>query len=79
MMSWCLDSARRRRMLCSGRTVSVSCLEGFTFHDTRHTAATMIAKKIDVQDLDKMFGWIDPKMAMVYYNPHGSSTAARLE
>ncbi|MBO9329243.1 tyrosine-type recombinase/integrase [Achromobacter xylosoxidans] len=53
-------------------------LEGFTFHDTRHTAATMIAKKIDVLDLCKMFGWTDPKMAMVYYNPHGSSIAAKL-
>ncbi|AKQ59688.1 Phage integrase family protein [Bordetella hinzii] len=53
-------------------------LEGFTFHDTRHTAATMISKKIDVLDLCKMFGWTDPKMAMVYYNPHASSIAARL-
>lgn len=53
-------------------------LSGFTFHDTRHTAATMIAKKIDVLDLCKMFGWTDPKMAMVYYNPHGSSIAAKL-
>ncbi len=53
-------------------------LSGFTFHDSRHTAATMIAKKIDVLDLCKMFGWTDPKMAMVYYNPHGSSIAAKL-
>ncbi|MFU2052873.1 tyrosine-type recombinase/integrase [Bordetella hinzii] len=53
-------------------------LEGFTFHDTRHTAATMISKNIDVLDLCKMFGWTDPKMAMVYYNPHASSIAARL-
>lgn len=53
-------------------------LDGFTFHDTRHTAATMISKKIDVLDLCKMFGWTDPKMAMVYYNPHASSIAARL-
>lgn len=53
-------------------------LAGFTFHDTRHTAATMVARKIDVLDLCKMFGWTDPKMAMVYYNPHGSSIAAKL-
>lgn len=53
-------------------------LSGFTFHDSRHTAATMIAKKIDVLDLCKMFGWTDPKMAMVYYNQHGSSIADRL-
>jgi integrase len=53
-------------------------LSGFTFHDTRHTAATMIAKKVQILDLCKMFGWKDPKMAMVYYNPHASSIAALL-
>lgn len=53
-------------------------LEGFTWHDTRHTAATMISKKLDVLDLCKVFGWTDPKMAMKYYNPHASSIAALL-
>lgn len=53
-------------------------LEGFTFHDSRHTAATMLAKYIDVLDLCKMFGWKDPKMAMVYYNPKASDIADRL-
>jgi len=53
-------------------------LEGFTWHDTRHTAATMISKRIPVLDLCKMFGWTDPKMAMVYYNPHASSIADML-
>lgn len=50
-------------------------LEGFTWHDTRHTAATMISKRTPVLDLCKMFGWTDPKMAMVYDNPHASSIA----
>lgn len=53
-------------------------LRGFTFHDTRHTAATMIARYLDVLDLCKMFGWKDPKMAMVYYNPTASDIASRL-
>lgn len=53
-------------------------LDDFTFHDARHTAATMISKKIDVLDLCKMFGWTDPKMSMVYYNPHASSIADQL-
>lgn len=53
-------------------------LDGFTWHDTRHTAATMISKKVDVLDLCKIFGWTDPKMAMKYYNPHASSIAALL-
>lgn len=50
-------------------------LEGFTWHDTRHTAATMLSKKVAVLDLCKIFGWTDPKMAMIYYNPHASTLA----
>lgn len=53
-------------------------LDGFTFHDTRHTAATRIAKKIMLPDLVKMFGWSDPKMALVYYNPTATEIAERL-
>lgn len=53
-------------------------LEGFTFHDTRHTAATMMAKKVDVLTLCKIMGWTDPKMAMVYYNPSVSTIARML-
>lgn len=50
-------------------------LEGFTFHDTRHTAATRIAQKLKLLDLCKMFGWHDPKKAMIYYNPTATEIA----
>jgi len=52
-------------------------LDGFTFHDARHTAATRIAKnpKIKLLDLCKMFGWQDPKKAMIYYNPTATEIA----
>lgn len=53
-------------------------LEGFTFHDTRHTAATRLAPKLPLLDLCKMFGWLDPKRAMTYYNPTASDIAKRL-
>ncbi|WP_335955255.1 site-specific integrase, partial [Acinetobacter guillouiae] len=53
-------------------------LEGFTFHDARHTAATRIALKIPLLDLCKMFGWSNPKRAMTYYNPTASEIALRL-
>jgi len=53
-------------------------LEGFTFHDSRHTAATRLAPKIDVLTLCKVFGWSSPKMAMTYYNPSPADIAARL-
>jgi integrase len=54
-------------------------LSGFVFHDSRHTAATNIAKKVDVLTLCKIFGWSDPKMAMIYYNPKAADLARMLD
>lgn len=54
-------------------------LSGFTFHDSRHTAATRIAQVLHVLDLCKMFGWTDPKRAMIYYNPTADQIADRLD
>lgn len=53
-------------------------LSGFTFHDTRHTAATWLAQRINVLDLCKAFGWSNPAMAMVYYNPTAADIAKRM-
>ena len=53
-------------------------LSGFTFHDSRHTAATRLAGRLHVLDLCKMFGWADPKQAMTYYNPKATSITAIL-
>jgi integrase len=53
-------------------------LAGFTFHDTRHTAATMLARRLDVLDLCKMFGWKNTTRALTYYNPTASDIARRL-
>lgn len=53
-------------------------LSGFTFHDSRHTAATMMARRMDVLTLCEVMGWSDPKMAMIYYNPDVSVIAAML-
>jgi integrase len=38
-------------------------LSGFTFHDSRHCAATWIALsgKLSILQMTKMFGWTDPK------------------
>jgi integrase len=50
-------------------------LDGFTFHDARHTAATRIGRKVGKPGglsfpmFCKMFGWADPKFAMIYCNP----------
>lgn len=53
-------------------------LSGFTFHDSRHTAATRLALKIQVLDLCRMFGWSNPKQALRYYNATAADIAARL-
>lgn len=52
--------------------------EDFTFHDSRHTAATRIARKINVLDLCKMFGWTRTDQALTYYNPTAKDIAGRL-
>lgn len=66
-----LDSLFRRYRERAG-------LSGFTFHDSRHTAATWMAQRVHVLDLCKAFGWSDTKQALVYYNPTASDIAKRM-
>lgn len=56
-------------------------LEGFTFHDSRHTAATWIGKsgKWTLMEMCKAFGWKDPKHALIYFNPTASDLARKLD
>ncbi len=44
-------------------------LDGFTFHDSRHTAATLLARKLDALTLCKVFGWSSTSQALTYFNP----------
>ena len=62
-------------------------LEGFTFHDARHTAATNIANTLKssnvtaqqaVLDLCAIFGWTKIDQALTYYNPDVSDIADRM-
>ncbi len=53
-------------------------LEGFTFHDSRHTAATRLAQRLHVLDLCKVFGWKQTTRALTYYNPSASDLAKRM-
>lgn len=56
-------------------------IEGYTFHDSRHTAATWLVANgsINVLELCKIFGWTDPKMAMVYFQPSVKDMKRRME
>jgi integrase len=53
-------------------------LGGFTFHDSRHTAATRLSPRMDVLDLCKMFGWKQTDQALTYYNPTAKQILARM-
>jgi integrase len=55
-------------------------LKGFTFHDSRHTAATRVAllPNMTLLMLCKIFGWKNPKQAMTYFNPTTRQMAALL-
>lgn len=73
MAAGSLDANFRKYRIRSG-------LEGFTFHDSRHTAATRIAllPRMTEMVLCKIFGWKNPKQAMVYFNPSARQMAAML-
>lgn len=53
-------------------------IKGLTFHDLRHSAATRLAKKLDLYELCKMFGWKDPRHALRYYNEPMANIAKKL-
>lgn len=49
------------------------------FHDSRHEAASLMAKRIkNALTLCKVFGWKDPRYALVYYNPTNSEIVDEL-
>jgi integrase len=54
-------------------------LSGFTFHDSRHYAATHLAKKIHVLELCKVFGWSSTTRALTYFNPSMASLVERMK
>ena len=61
------------------KAVKRSGLVDLVFHDSRHEAATRLARKLDVLDLAIMGGWRDiNELREVYYNPTGEEMAARL-
>lgn len=51
-------------------------VSGLNFHDSRATAITMLAKRLDVLDLARLTGHRDLKMLMTYYRKTASEIAA---
>lgn len=73
-----LDALFRRARDAAG-------VEGLRWHDTRHTAATRIGAtvgqpgRLSFPEFVAMFGWRDPRNAMVYVNPSADALAAKLD
>ncbi len=59
-------------------------LSGFTFHASRHTAATWIGAtvgqpgRLSFPEFVRVFGWRDPRNAMVYVNTRAEALARKI-
>lgn len=53
-------------------------LEGFTFHDSRATALTLLSRKVDILTLQRISGHRDINQLTVYYRESSAAIAARL-
>ena len=51
---------------------------GLHFHDLRHLAATRLSKKLNVLQMCRMFGWKDPRHALIYFNESAEEMAGKL-
>lgn len=60
------------------RALELAGIKGLTFHDARHEAITRLARKLEILDLARMVGHLDPRSLMIYYNPTASEIAKRL-
>jgi integrase len=57
-----------------------AAIEGLTFHDSRRTATTKLAKKLDVLELAKMTGHRDLKILLnTYYKADAADVARKLD
>ena len=66
-----LDSLFRRARMRAG-------LDGFTFHDSRHSAATRMANQLHILELCRVFGWKNTKQALTYFNASAADIAKKL-
>ncbi|MFY2090299.1 tyrosine-type recombinase/integrase [Achromobacter xylosoxidans] len=54
-------------------------ISGPTFHDSRATAITRLAKKLELLELARMVGHRDPRSLMIYYRKSASDIAKKLD
>ncbi len=56
----------------------VGGVDGVTFHDSRHAAATAMAEKLTALELARVLGHRDLRATMGYYNEKASALAWKL-
>lgn len=62
----------------------VAKLSGFTFHDSRHTAATWVGRQVgrpgrlSFPEFCRAFGWRNPAQALQYVNPTAAELAEKM-
>lgn len=61
------------------RAIEMAGIKNLTFHDSRHTAITRLARKLDVLDLARMVGHRDIRSLQIYYNASAEDIATRLD
>jgi integrase len=67
-----LDMTFRRARMAAG-------LSGLTFHDTRRTALTRLAKRFDVLELARISGHSNVSQLLTYYAPDVGTFASRMD
>lgn len=60
------------------RLCKMASVKDLHFHDSRHLAATRLSKKLNLLQLCKMFGWKDPRHAIIYFNESAEDIAKSL-
>lgn len=71
--------AQRRKLAAIRQARDRAGLADLHFHDSRATAITRLAKRLDVLELARMVGHRDLRMLQVYYRETAEELAAKLE
>lgn len=72
-----IDSAALDTNFRLGRAAAK--VTGPTFHDSRATAITRLAQKLELLELARMVGHRDPRSLMIYYRKTATEIAAKLD
>lgn len=73
---WGMSDSQRQANF--NKAVKNAGIEGMTFHDSRHTAVTRLARKLSVLELARMIGHRDINQLRTYFNESPEEMAKKL-